>query len=242
MPVTVSEVIYAFGQGLFIFFVAPYIEDSSMIVGAYLIITLPLILSILFPQRSMKNWNYDERIWDEEKLTVYNRRRRIIYGISLALNISAFSFFITELLSNPIEESYWNEMEKITEDGTCRDSCRASMAAVSFLMMSLSSWLNFINSIHENSFFGGEQAQNFKDARIQELEIFPIFTVASLLRIATTCGFWAYRVARVRSYSGECTESHLDFFGWFEFGIEYRKWFMISYVHQPSADLSDTSV
>ena len=50
MPVTVSEVIYAFGQGLFIFFVAPYIEDSSMIVGAYLIITMPLILSILFPQ------------------------------------------------------------------------------------------------------------------------------------------------------------------------------------------------
>ena len=45
-----SEVIYAFGQGLFIFFVAPYIEDSSMIVGAYLIITLPLILSISFPQ------------------------------------------------------------------------------------------------------------------------------------------------------------------------------------------------
>ena len=50
VPVTVSEVIYAFGQGLFIFFVAPYIEDSSMIVGAYLIITMPLILSILFPQ------------------------------------------------------------------------------------------------------------------------------------------------------------------------------------------------
>ena len=47
---TVSEVIYAFGQGLFIFFVAPYIEDSSMILGAYMIITLPLILSILFPQ------------------------------------------------------------------------------------------------------------------------------------------------------------------------------------------------
>ena len=45
-----SEVIYAFGQGLLIFFVAPYIEDSSMIVGAYLIITMPLILSILFPQ------------------------------------------------------------------------------------------------------------------------------------------------------------------------------------------------
>ena len=187
-------------------------------------------------QRSMKNWNYDERTWDEEKLTVYNRRRRIIYGISLALNISAFSFYITELLSNPIEESYWNEMEKISDGGTCRDSCRASMAAVAFLMMSLSNWLNFINSIHENSFFGGEQAQNFKDARIQELEIFPIFTIASLLRIATTCGFWAYRVARVRSYSGECTESHLDFFGWFEFGIEYRKWFSTSFArHSPIA-------
>ena len=173
----------------------------------------------------MKNWNYDERKWDDEKLTVYNRRRRIIYGISLGLNLSAFSFFITELLSNPIEESYWNEMEKISEGGTCRDSCRASMAAVSFLMMSLSSWLNFINSIHENSFFGGEQAQNFKDARIQELEIYPIFTVASLLRIATTCGFWAYQVARVR----ECTESHLNFFGWFEFGIEYRKWLTLHF-------------
>ena len=190
----------------------------------------------------MKNWNYDERKWDEEKITVYNRRRRIIYGISLGLNLSAFSFFITELLSNPIEESYWNEMEKINEGGTCRDSCRASMAAVSFLMMSLSSWLNFINSIHENSFFGGEQAQNFKDARIQELEIFPIFTVASLLRIATTCGFWAYRVARVRSYSGdsveneptsgECTETHLDF-GWFESGkwltVVSRKWLTVQF-------------
>ena len=183
-------------------------------------------------QRSMKNWNYDERKWDDEKLTVHNRRRRIIYGISLGLNLSAFSFFITELLSNPIEESYWNEMEKISEGGTCRDSCRASMAAGSFLMMSLSSWLNFINSIHENSFFGGEQAQNFKDARVQELEIFPIFTVASLLRIATTCGIWAYRVARVRSYSGECTESNLDFFGWFEFGIEYRKWLTLQ-THRP---------
>ena len=189
----------------------------------------------------MKNWNYDERKWDEEKITVYNRTRRIIYGISLCLNLFAFSFFIVELLSNPIEELYWNEMEKINEGGTCRDSCRASMAAVSFLMMSLSSWLNFINSIHENSFFGGEQAQNFKDARIQELEIFPIFTVASLLRIATTCGFWAYRVARVRSYfpdsveivptSGECTETHLH--GWFEFGkwltVVDRKWLTVHF-------------
>ena len=171
----------------------------------------------------MKNWNYDERKWDEEKLTFYNTSRRIIYGVSLCLNLLAFSFFIVELLDNPIPESYWTEKEK------CRDSCRAAMAAVSFLMMSLSSWLNFINSIHENSFFGGEQAQNFKDARIQELEIFPIFTVASLLRIATTCGFWAYRVARVRSYSGECTETHLDFFGWFEFGIEYRKWLTLHF-------------
>ena len=190
----------------------------------------------------MKNWNYDERKWDDEKITVYNRRRRIIYGISLGLNLSAFSFFITELLSNPIEESYWIEMEKINEGVTCRDSCRASMAAVSFLMMSLSNWLNFINSIHENSFFGGKQVHNFKEARIQELEIFPIFTVASLLRIATTCGFWAYRVARVRSYSGdsveneptggECTETHLDF-GWFEIGkwwiVVGRKWLAVQF-------------
>ena len=178
----------------------------------------------------MKNWNYDERKWDEEKIISYNRTRRIIYGISLCLNLFAFSFFIAELMNNPIKESYWIEMEKINgEGGTCRDSCRASMAVVSFLMMSLSNWLNFINSIHENSFFGGKQVHNFKEARIQELEIFPIFTVASLLRIATTCGFWAYRVARVRSYSGECTETHLDFFGWFEFGIEYRKWLTLHF-------------
>ena len=191
----------------------------------------------------MKNWNYDERKWDEEKITFYNRTRRIIYGISLCLNLFAFSFFIAELLNNPIEESYWIEMEKINgEGGTCRDSCRASMAAVSFLMMSLSNWLNFINSIHENSFFGGEQAHNFQEAKVQELEIFPIFTVASLLRIATTCGFWAYRVARIRSYSGdsveneptsgECTETHLDF-GWFESGkwltVVSRKWLTVQF-------------
>ena len=189
----------------------------------------------------MKNWNYDERKWDEEKLTFYNRTRRIIYGISLCLNLSAFAFFIAELLWHPIEQSYWNKMEKINEGGTCRDSCRASMAAASFLMMSLSSWLNFINSIHENSFFGGEQAHDFKDARIQELEIFPIFTVASLLRIATTCGFWAYRVSLVRSYSGDsveivltsgnCTETHLH--GWFEFGkwlkVLDRKWLTVHF-------------
>ena len=173
----------------------------------------------------MKNWNYDERKWDEEKITSYNRTRRIIYGISLCLNLFAVSFFIVELLNNPIEESDWNKMVKINgEGGTCRDSCRASMAAVSFLMMSLSSWLNFINSIHENSFFGGEQAHNFKDARIQELEIFPIFTVASLLRIATTCGLWAYRVARVRSYSGE---KHLDFAEIISEWFEFEKWLTV---------------
>ena len=68
-------------------------------------------------KRTMKNWNYEERNWDEEKLTIYNRRRRIVYGVSLALNLTAFSFFITELLNNPIEESYWNEMEKINKEG-----------------------------------------------------------------------------------------------------------------------------
>ena len=156
--ITASEVIYAGGQAMFVFFVAPYIEDSSMIAGAYLIITIPLVLSIVFPERNMKNWNYEDRKWSEETLASYTLRKRIIYGVAAVFNLIAFSFFLVELGNHPISDDYWTEVEKVHGEGVCRDSCRASMAAVSFLMMSISSWLNYIHARNENKFFEGEQA------------------------------------------------------------------------------------
>ena len=51
-----------------------------MILGAFIIVTIPAILSIIFPERNMDNWNEDTNEWDEEKMKAYNLKKRIIYG------------------------------------------------------------------------------------------------------------------------------------------------------------------
>jgi hypothetical protein len=67
MPTILSECLYAGGQGLFIFFVAPYLEDSTMILGSFLVISVPIIQSIISPEYRYTSCqgsnNYHNIIW-----------------------------------------------------------------------------------------------------------------------------------------------------------------------------------
>ena len=61
IPAVLTECLYAGGQGLFIFFVAPYLEDSTMILGSFLVLTVPIILSIVFPEYRYTSWDFDSQ-------------------------------------------------------------------------------------------------------------------------------------------------------------------------------------
>jgi len=81
------------------------------------------------------------------------------------------------------------------------------MAIAAFLLMSLSSWLNFISDNHENAFFGHTAVTDFKEAKTRELQVFPIFTISALFRIAISVSIWLYRESRVAKFSGDCDSS-----------------------------------
>ena len=89
-----------------------------------------------------------------ERQAVYNKKKRLVYGVSLLLNISGCVFFFLEVVQNPIDEQYWQMLGDLEgKFQSCKDSCRAGMAVAAFVMMSASSWLNYIHDNHENQFF-----------------------------------------------------------------------------------------
>ena len=77
IPAVLTECLYAGGQGLFVFFVAPYLEDSTMILGSFLVLTVPLILSLVFPEYRYSSWDSKTQSFSEEKQRIYARRKRI---------------------------------------------------------------------------------------------------------------------------------------------------------------------
>lgn len=212
IPAVLSECIYAGGQGLFIFFVAPYLEDSTMILGSFLVLTVPIILSIIFPEYRYTSWDFETQSFSEEKQLAYAKRKRVVYGIALVFNIAGFVFFCLEIVNNPISDDYWNLIEQI-DGSTCRDTCRAGMAVAAFFLMSLSSWLNYINDNHENTAFGHAAIQNFKEAKTRELQIFPVYTISALFRIAINVSIWLFRERRVDKFAGDCDATTNVVFG-----------------------------
>jgi hypothetical protein len=73
------------------------------------------------------------------------------------------------------------------------------------------SWLNFVNENHENDFFGHSEVENFQEAKIRELEIFPIYSVAAIFRITISVCIWFFREQRVKKLAQECMGPEFNF-------------------------------
>jgi hypothetical protein len=93
----------------------------------------------------------ESKSFSEEKQNSYWSKKRIVYGVSLALNISGFVFFWLEIAKNPISEDYWNIIEE-KDGGSCRDNCRAGMATAAFFLMSLGKKIIYCRGSRQTQF------------------------------------------------------------------------------------------